>query len=57
MEINVRAQCIRMHGNGMLEFTDLFKFMQEIKNLWTYTIRNEKTRCLAGCTGGIRHLL
>lgn len=57
MEMDVRAECIRMHGNGMLNFTDLFKFMQEFRNLWTYIIRNEKTRCLVECTRTIKQLL
>lgn len=33
-----------------LNFTDLFKFIQELK-LWTYTIRNEKTKCLVDVRG------
>lgn len=57
IEMNVRAQCVRMHGNGMLNFTGLFKFMQEFKNFWTYTIRNEKKRCLVGYKGVIKQLL
>lgn len=31
MEMNVSAQCIRMHGNRVLNFTDLFKYMQKFK--------------------------
>lgn len=31
MEMNVNAQCIRMHGNRVLNFTDFFKYMQEFK--------------------------
>lgn len=56
MEMNVRAECIR-HGNGMINFIDLFKFMQEFRNLWTYIIRHGKTRCLVECTRTIKQLL
>lgn len=32
MEMNIIAQCVRMHENRELNLTDLLKYMQEFKN-------------------------